>query len=403
MKTPLSLAIFFACILTSCMQNQTEYKFIKQASPTITYNQTVIPTLSLYDTLRTDLYQNEFDSVWFVKLEMTDNCIIGNMSDVHIYNNQIIIADTRSDGIYVFDFNGKLVRSIVKKGNGPCEYGAISTAHIKDSIIMVTDFISAKFLQYNIHGNCISERIDKRRSASYSWQFSDSLFLETSGYSKFNNNLFELTFTDEKQNVVGTARPFRTNIPIAASHVIKGEGDSLFYLGSLNDTLFTVNQNSLTPYLCLGLYSKETLNNVYNDIFKIKNDNELHKFLVFKSQIPIHCNYAISSNYITIIYADNKYTYTSIVDRKSLKANTYIQKDEQTGVFYNIIGICEIYKKDWVVASLSTSEVNSLSTKVLEKSIEHLPNENLKNEIRNLAKLDSDSNGIIMFFHIKKR
>ena len=403
MKTPLSLTIFSACILTSCMQNQTDYKFIKQATPTITYNQTVIPTLSLYDTLRTDLYQNEFDSVWFVKLEMTDNCIIGNMSDVHIYNNQIIIADTRSDGIYVFDFNGKLVRSIVKKGNGPCEYGAISTAHIKDSIIMVTDFISGKFLQYDIHGNCISERIDKRRSASYSWPFSDSLFLETSGYSKFNNNLFELTFTDEKQNVLGTARPFRTNIPIAASHIIKGDDDSLFYLGSLNDTLFTVNQNSLTPYLCLGLYSKDKLDKFYIDVFKIKKDNERVKFFNFKSQIPIHSHLTINSNYITIMFADDKYSYASIIDKKNLTPHTYIQMNRQTGVFYNIVGIHELYNDDWIVSPLSVSDINSLSPKVLEKSIEHLPNENLKNEIRNLAKLDSDSNGIIMFFHIKKR
>lgn len=397
MKKPL----LFSCltiIMYSCSES-TNFNFIKAPTPNITYENAEIPTLRIFDTVCDNIYRNEFDSVKYVKLELTDKCIIRHISNIHIHNNQIIIVDQSTSEIHIFDEFGKYLKSINKKGNGPGEYVALSNISFCDSSILITDWMSLKFLQYDFKGNFVKERYNAH-SASWIWPLSDKSFVEA---NCIRENPYELTFTDEYQNEVGCARPHKTNLPLPSGALIKGYEGNLYYLGNLCDTIFLVSEKSIKPYLNLGLRSKESLEHFYTEAFTMKSRDKFSKYVNNNSSIPAFCRFIENKDYWMIQFHDNKYGYVSIIDRTTNKANTYLQQDWQNGHFYNIVKVIEITDDNWVVSTLCESEVNNVSQKRLEEGIAQMPDEKLKEDIRAIANLDSDCNGLVMFFHIKKR
>lgn len=392
------LHICLIITLYSCTES-TNFNFIKASTPNVTYENTEIPTLKIFDTICTDIYGNEFDSVKYVKLEMSDKCVIRNITKVHIHNNQIIIVDQSTNEIHIFDEFGKFLKSINKKGNGPGEYVALSNVSFGDSSILITDWMSLKFLQYDFNGNFIKERHNVR-SASWVWPLSDKSFVEA---NCIRENPYELTFTNENQTEVGWARPHKTNLPLPSGTLIRGYDGNLYYLGNLCDTIFLVSENSLKPYLNLGLRSNEALEHFYAEAFATKNNHKFSKYVDNKSPIPVFCRFIENKDYWMIQFHDDKYGYVSVIDRATNMANTYLQQDWQRGNVYNIVKAMEITDDNWVVSTVCESDANSVSQKRFEESIAQMSDEKLKEEIRNLVDLDSDCNGLVMFFHIKKK
>ena len=59
----------------------------------------------------------------FVKLETNDECLIGAISNIEVFDNRIFILDRRfTESLYVFDMNGKFISKIGSKGSGPGNY-----------------------------------------------------------------------------------------------------------------------------------------------------------------------------------------------------------------------------------------------------------------------------------------
>jgi hypothetical protein len=59
--------------------------------------------------------------VTYIPLETTDSSLVGRISSIFYENNQIYIVHS-SGTISIFDENGKFIRKINRKGNGPQEY-----------------------------------------------------------------------------------------------------------------------------------------------------------------------------------------------------------------------------------------------------------------------------------------
>ena len=61
-----------------------------------------------------------------VKLETSENVLLSNINDIKIFDGSIYVLDVISKAIYVFDFEGNLVRKLQKEGRGPGEYLSIN-------------------------------------------------------------------------------------------------------------------------------------------------------------------------------------------------------------------------------------------------------------------------------------
>ncbi|MDR0386056.1 MAG: 6-bladed beta-propeller, partial [Prevotellaceae bacterium] len=66
------------------------------------------------------------DSVGYIRLDNSDECLIGKIQKVFFYEGRYYIQDNKAGSVFVFDETGKFQCKISKKGRGPGEYAKIS-------------------------------------------------------------------------------------------------------------------------------------------------------------------------------------------------------------------------------------------------------------------------------------
>jgi hypothetical protein len=99
------------------------------------------------------------DSVKFIKLETTDESLIGEIRHVIFYDGLYYINEKKSASVLVFDETGKYKFKISKKGRGPGEYGEISRLLIdkKNRRILIYDVHARKMIYYTLEGQFVKE------------------------------------------------------------------------------------------------------------------------------------------------------------------------------------------------------------------------------------------------------
>jgi hypothetical protein len=129
------------------------------------------------------------DSVRYIKLETTDESIIGIISQVIYYDGLFFIRDNKSSSILVFEQTGKYKFKISKKGRGPGEYAEMTRMLLdrKNRRILIYDIHSRKMLYYTFDGKFVKEifHINEKGIARDVIQLPDGGFL---CYNPYNDN-----------------------------------------------------------------------------------------------------------------------------------------------------------------------------------------------------------------------
>ncbi len=90
--------VMLAIVLVGCSEKRSDY--------------TSIP-LNLRKVARDSIPYSEFvDSITYVDLETSDNCIIGTISNIRIADGQIVVLDDLSQRVMLFDSIGSYIHDI---------------------------------------------------------------------------------------------------------------------------------------------------------------------------------------------------------------------------------------------------------------------------------------------------
>jgi hypothetical protein len=95
------------------------------------------------------------DSVTYIQLETTDECLIGRINKVIYEENIIYILDPMNRCIWLFSDKGKFISQLSKTGQGPGEYNGIASFTVKNGIIYILSY--RKILRYNNAGQFLGE------------------------------------------------------------------------------------------------------------------------------------------------------------------------------------------------------------------------------------------------------
>lgn len=105
---------------------------------------------------------SELLDVSFVKLETNDNCVLGGVSQCCKIDTCILILDNMmSRALYLFSDNGRFIRQIGVRGNGPCEYVRPFSFSVNEEnhTLSVIDIGAQKVLVYNLSDfQCLYEK-----------------------------------------------------------------------------------------------------------------------------------------------------------------------------------------------------------------------------------------------------
>lgn len=90
------------------------------------------------------------DSIEYIPLETTDECLVGEVTDLALAGNHLFVFDAKQQEVWSFDRSGKYVGRIGRQGEGPGEYVAIDQFEYdrRDSLLAVLTFEEGPCVQY---------------------------------------------------------------------------------------------------------------------------------------------------------------------------------------------------------------------------------------------------------------
>ncbi|MDH8701881.1 hypothetical protein M2138_001232 [Dysgonomonadaceae bacterium PH5-43] len=99
------------------------------------------------------------DSVKFIRLETTDESLIGGITELLFDDDYVIVADRKTASIFFFDYEGNYSHKINRRGQGEGEY--LSLSHVmldkENDEIIILDMNLRALLRYDYQGNQISK------------------------------------------------------------------------------------------------------------------------------------------------------------------------------------------------------------------------------------------------------
>ncbi|WP_162174241.1 6-bladed beta-propeller [Flavobacterium daejeonense] len=207
-------------------------------------NKIAVPKIQVpLQVMKKDISSDYFSPFKYVKLEINDDCILGNIKKIILDGNKLYILDTKAvKAVCVFDTNGKFLNKIGTIGKGPGEYQTPIDFYIdkKNGAVIILDLFLKKTISYDFTGkylmqnnlpfNCISiEKFEKHYL----------LKAATSGGIETAKKRYKFQNWDEKQITNKfLAIPKNQQGDFSLSNPLIRFGNKITYSEAFNDTIY---------------------------------------------------------------------------------------------------------------------------------------------------------------------
>lgn len=277
-------------------------------------------------------------SINYIALETNDNCILsGEILQIELIDNEVFLCDGYY--IYRFDINGKLLKKIGQKGQGPGEYVSVITEFLLDSgnkNVTIYDLGSQKFITYNKDGHFVKE-------FRTNFGVGRIAYLTPPEFVAFN-----MGFTFSKENDWYDLFLLDTNGKIRHKYLFQKEkgrkygytvypailytyNNEVRYKNPYEETIYMINSKDKIPVYCFNLGRS-------HERYKDEPDIKLHtdkknasvEYTYQKEKISIY-KLAETADYLYIYYIFNQENRTGVYDKKQ-KAFTEIFGNNEYGI-----------------------------------------------------------------------
>ena len=174
------------------------------------------------------------DTLKIVKLELSDESMIGTIDKLEIYDDKIFILDWKTLSLFVFDISGKYLFKINAVGQGPEEYAQLEFFGIdrENNQIVLADCWEYFVMRYDMNGKFIS-----RHKIPFWIEGITPIKGGYSLYSNFRNNRdkfdqeYNISILDSSMNVIKGYFPYNSEI-YENPRISFGSGDYYYYKDS---------------------------------------------------------------------------------------------------------------------------------------------------------------------------
>lgn len=204
-------------------------------------------------------YDELIDSVSFVKLETTDENLIGHINYLLFTKDNIIAVDRgNSKTVTVYDKQGRFLNKISRLGQAPDEYAFLSyvtlTPDSSQVVIMDTGNMTLKYFYLNDNGGQLTgSSLAKTEHRPYT--FSNMEFITDQlviGYYDAGNEIpgtpdkptFIITDLNGKVYYSQYKSYYSNKFHYSTGYPLHRFGSNIYFNPPFNDTIFEVNKNS---------------------------------------------------------------------------------------------------------------------------------------------------------------
>lgn len=205
------------------------------------------------------------NKIKYIPLETTNNSILSRITAPHdnvLFIKEGIIVSDKNYNICLFDYRGKYINSIGKKGKGPGEYLDASsiTTIMNDSIVVILSGYKSKLYFYNLQGKFIKS-LDVKNAPSMVKGYNSNKYIlvHPSGrrfmtdYHTFkmcdfrnkNDNNNTLFFQRHKEKEFEKKKKLKKNAFKVSYYKIS---DNYYYWEYNRDTIWNIKNNKVFPY-----------------------------------------------------------------------------------------------------------------------------------------------------------
>lgn len=228
-------------------------------------------------------YDSLIERVEFIKLETTEDNLIGQISQVFFIDSLIIVVDSENaKSISVFEINGKFKNTIGEIGNGPEEFVEISNVVIvpNSNLLTVLDRPQKKILYYSLDGTFV--KYERQPFMLNYFEFLDS------GHKAFNTiSMFDYAYgrnrgkslivTDSTNEIIYGAfdDTYRDDFHYVINRPLRKYGQQVFFSTNLTDSIYIVQNDKIIPKYYIDIKNNSMPN--LND--KGLTTDELYNFM----------------------------------------------------------------------------------------------------------------------------
>ena len=347
-----------------------------------------------------------FNSVQAIILETKDECLIGRINELQVFDGYIYVLDSRiAKSLFVFDMNGHFIRKIGGLGNGPGEYNSLEdfTLDTENGFIFLLDF-GKRVHKYHLNGTFIQTITPELRdkNANNIQFYKNKLYLCIDAYRPSPNDNMLLEIDPDNGKILSSKLPIKHNKgwghPSSTGHnfFMSRLNDPPRYTRLYMDEIVTIG-DSITPFIKLkskDLSTLEDLNNLqhvtpnfemnfmrFTKIWDVRGLLENDDFIIFR--------YRHALNSYTVIY--NKKTET--VELTDYLYNDLIFKNKGTiesspdFMFSDSKGVYEILSGRLFTGFLENTRNNEIIAEL--------------DKLEQLSKLESNANPVIFYYEYK--
>lgn len=285
------------------------------------------------------------ESIHYVALETTSDCLLGNIDKMIIteHGEYVMVDMNKAKSIYVFDENGRFKCRIGSRGQGPNEYMSLTDVSYYENKVYVWDSASEKILEYGLDNSFV---------ASYSFTHT-AYSMACIGDGKFafgcdyvhNAELLSddgypsLMLFDALTKEITPLIHFDKNVSsLGYMATLNNLCGNNFYL-PLNDTIYQVGKDGLRRKRVLSY--KDDYKERRDDYVKeskrrqLTSDDAMNSF--FKGGYPHLITYFGNGNFDLLFLRMNDYLYYGFYDSntktyKEASSQKYPIKNDLDGV-----------------------------------------------------------------------
>lgn len=307
-------------------------------------------------------YKDICDSVFIVRLETTEECLIGKASKMFFHNDTIFVKD-KYQSLYMFAPDGKYIRQIGSRGQGPGEYAELTDFFVDDSVY-IWDNMQNKLSIFNKNGTFLYSKIAPFLSCQFG-----KLNSQTFIFRAFNNYNLQIPKLDDYCVWTTDTNFVINNCGMYCdyeSRIFPYDDNGMCFTGSCvteyekyTDSLFVITDDSKLK--CQYVLKFDGLHN--NAVFKNLTRKEAKNYINTNKDF-VHILRCVFNNHFVVLQAfqqgkcDNVFLYSSFSKRTHRINNIDFNNEEY--LCPNLY-VCSAFYKDFFVQLEDASYVQQLN------------------------------------------
>ena len=265
-------------------------------------------------------YSDVLEYVSFVRLETTDNSLIGRVDKVIATDDKFIIMDSSiARMIFVFNRDGSFSNRIGTQGGGPEDYdhpGDIAYDKYDDELLVLCQNRSA-ILRFKLDGTFAGKTTFDWLVNSIFVTGKNACLVYFNNYIQPNNkkNEYNMVIINKNGDILETLLPYNEEIgKLSPSRpVFSYYNDEIIFALRYFNTVYKLDNNEIKPKYFLDFGKRKTPASVYGN----KNDKELEKVLRDNNYPYVIASFETSSHVICQLVYDKGSVFECFFSKES--------------------------------------------------------------------------------------